>query len=148
MKATYWQPGAKIDYSNGTDAKIEANTVVALGNRIGIVGTDIEPGALGSVITEGVFILEKTAKSEEIELGAIVYFDGTGATATAGESTIPAGWAIKASSATDPDVYVKLETVPDGVGASSGDIQTALADYYTKDEVNALIPAADNNDSP
>jgi len=112
MKATYWQLGAKIDYSNGTDAKIEANTVVALGNRIGIVGTDIEPGALGSVITEGVFILEKTTKSEEIALGATVYFDGTGATATAGESTVPAGWAIKASSATDPDVYVKLGAVP------------------------------------
>lgn len=112
MKATYWQPGAKIDYSNGTDTKIEANTVVALGNRIGIVGTDIEPGALGSVITEGVFILEKTTKSEEIALGATVYFDGTGATATAGESTVPAGWAIKASSATDSDVYVKLGAVP------------------------------------
>ena len=44
MKGTYWQPGAKIDYTNSTESKIEANTVVALGNRIGVIGTDIEPG--------------------------------------------------------------------------------------------------------
>ena len=28
MKGTYWQPGAKIDYTNSTENKIEANTVV------------------------------------------------------------------------------------------------------------------------
>ena len=115
MKGTYWQPGAKIDYTNSTESKIEANTVVALGNRIGVIGTDIEPGALGSVITEGVFILDKTDSTEAITLGDAVYFDGEGITAAAqtgegndaADNTL-AGWAIKASAANDPDVYVKI----------------------------------------
>ena len=148
MKATYWQPGNKIDYINTTEAKIEANTVLSLGTRVGIVGTDIEPGALGSVITEGVFILEKKSAATEIALGAAVYFDGEGIVAAAGESTVPVGWAIKASAANDPDVYVKLDTIPDGVGATSGDITSALGNYYTKAEVDALIPADDNNGTP
>lgn len=115
MKATYWQPGNKIDYINTTEAKVEANTVVAIGNRIGVVGTDIAPGALGSVITEGVFIFEKTSSAAAIALGAAVYFDGTGITTDAqtGEgneatNNTLAGWAIKASAANDPDVYVKI----------------------------------------
>lgn len=115
MKGIYWQPGAKIDYINSTESKIEANTVVALGNRIGVIGTDIEPGALGSVITEGVFILDKTDSTEAITLGDAVYFDGEGITAAAqtGEGNDAtdntlAGWAIKASAANDPDVYVKI----------------------------------------
>ena len=114
MKATYWQPGNKIDYINTTEAKIEANTVLSLGTRVGIVGTDIEPGALGSVITEGVFILEKKTAATAIALGAAVHFDGEGIVAAAGENTVPVGWVIKASAANDPDVYVKLDAVPDG----------------------------------
>ena len=148
MKGTYWQPGNKIDYVNNTESVIEANTVINLGSRIGIAGTDIAPGALGSVITEGVFILEKKSSATAISLGAAVYYDGTGIVAAAGENTVPVGWAIKASAANDPDVYVKLDTIPDGVGATSGDITSALANYYTKSEVDALIPADDNNGSP
>ncbi len=115
MKATYWQPGAKIDFANATENKIEANTVVTLGSRIGVVGTDIEPGAVGSVITEGVFILDKTSSSTVVALGDALYFDGTGitkdASATVDEETVnntPAGWAIKASASGDATVYVKI----------------------------------------
>ena len=39
--ATYWQRGDAIDYTNGGSAKIEANTVIAFGTKIGIAGTDI-----------------------------------------------------------------------------------------------------------
>ena len=150
MKANYWQKGVSIDYKNTTDAKIEAESVVDLGTRIAIAGTDILPGETGSLITEGVFIFKKTTASAVIALGAAVYYDGTGITTSAsGESAnTPVGWAVKASSATETDVYVKLDTIPDGVGASSADIETALADYYTKEEVNALIPAAENDDNP
>ena len=144
MKAEYWQKGNAIDYTNGTDATIPAGTVVSLGSRVGIAGTDILPGQLGSVITEGAFIFAKTTSTEVIALGAAVYFDGTGVTTSAETNdtpNVPVGWAIKASTASDANVIVKLDTVPDGTGASSGDIASALADYYTKAEVDALIPA-------
>ena len=144
MKANYWEKGNSIDYKNTTDAKIEAGTVVSLGSRVAIAGADILPGEIGALVTEGVFTFEKTTASSVITLGAAVYFDGTGATTSASTNdtaNTPIGWAIKASTATDTLVYVKLDTVPDGVGAVAGDITAALANYYTKAEVDALIPA-------
>ena len=35
-KAAYWQRGEAIDFKNETGSKIEANTVITLGSRIGI----------------------------------------------------------------------------------------------------------------
>ena len=36
-KAAYWQRGESLDYLNKTNAVIEANTIIALGTRIGII---------------------------------------------------------------------------------------------------------------
>ncbi len=115
MKGKYWQPGEVIDYTNGTENKIEANTVVTLGGRIGVTGTDIEAGALGTVITEGVFEFEKTDSTEAVTLGAAVYFDGEGVTTSAqtgsgndATDNTPAGWAVKASAANVETVFVKI----------------------------------------
>ena len=49
-KATYWQRGETIDFKNETGAKIEANTIITLGSRVGIAGTDINPGEVGSSV--------------------------------------------------------------------------------------------------
>ena len=107
MKATYWQRGESLDYKNTTDAIIPENTVIAISTRIGVTGTAINPGEVGSLHVSGVFEMPKKTESEVITLGANVYFDGTGITATASGNT-PAGYAVEKSDATSATVLVKL----------------------------------------
>ena len=103
-KATYWQRGESLDYVNSGDTVIEANTIVALDTRIGVVGTDINPKEKGSLHVTGVFEIAKVGG--EISMGAAVYFDGTGiTTATSGT---PAGYAAADAAADDAVVLVKL----------------------------------------
>lgn len=103
-KATYWQRGESLDYVNSGDTVIEANTIVALGTRIGVIGTDINPKERGSIHVTGVFEIAKTGG--EIAMGAAVYFDGTGITTET--SGTPAGYAAAAAGADDATVLVKL----------------------------------------
>lgn len=111
-KATYLQRGEVLDYTNATTDTIEAGSVIAIGNHIGVAGTDIEPNAVGSVHMVGCFEIAKTSASEEIAQGAPVYFDGTGITGTApsGEGAITSaiGYAAAPSTASDTNVLVKL----------------------------------------
>ena len=44
MKALYWQRGEALDYVNATAEKIEANTVLVIGDCIGVAGRDIPAG--------------------------------------------------------------------------------------------------------
>ena len=104
-KATYWQRGESLDYVKSGSTVIEANTIISLGTRIGVAGTSINPGETGSVHVTGVYEIEKTAAGA-IEMGAAVYFDGTGiTTATSGT---PAGYAAAAAEADAAVVLVKL----------------------------------------
>jgi predicted RecA/RadA family phage recombinase len=118
MKATYWQKGVSIDYKNTTEATIPAETIVDLGSRVGIAGTDILPGEVGSLVTEGVFEVPKEADSE-ILIGVQVYLGATGviltASTTEGEGNdaettthTPVGWAVEAVSASAATVKVKI----------------------------------------
>ena len=104
-KATYWQRGESLDYVNSGDTVIEANTIVALGTRIGVVGTDINPKEKGSLHVTGVFEIAKVGG--EIAMGAAVYFNGTGITTTSSGAT-PAGYAAANAAADDAVVLVKL----------------------------------------
>jgi len=104
-KATYWQRGESLDYVNNTTAAIEANTIISLGTRIGIAGTSINPGEKGSLHVTGVYEIEKTG-TEEIAMGAAVYFDGTGITNATGGT--PAGYAAAAATADAKVILVKL----------------------------------------
>jgi len=103
-KAEYWQRGEVIDYTNATEAKIEANQIIVLGSRIGVAGTPIEVGETGSLHVFGVFEMPKDAAA--IAAGASVYYnEGEGViTATA----ITAGYATEAAAAEDTTVKVKL----------------------------------------
>ena len=103
-KASFWQRGESLDYKNNTNAVIEANTVIDLGTRIGIAGTDIKPGEMGSVHVEGIYQLPKTGTGD-IALCAAVTFDGNGITTGTGT---PAGYAVVASAAGDTTILVKL----------------------------------------
>lgn len=106
-KAEYWQRGDTLDYKNTGTETVEANTVVIFGNRIGVAGTDILPGEVGSIHVTGVFEMPKTA-SGAIDMGTDVYFDGNGITDTEGDGTVPAGYAAQAAAAGDAIILVKF----------------------------------------
>lgn len=114
-KAAYWQRGESLDYVNKTTAVIEANTIIPIEGRIGIAGTSINPGDKGSLHVTGVYEIEKTGTGA-IEMGAAVYFDGTGITNAADNGKAgdekagytPAGYAAQAAAAADTVILVKL----------------------------------------
>ena len=54
-KAAFWQRGEALDYTNTGTKTIEANTIISFGGHIGIAGTDILPGEVGSLHVTGVF---------------------------------------------------------------------------------------------
>lgn len=106
-KATYWQRGETLDYTNSGNTVIEANTIIALSGRIGVAGTSINPGAKGSLHVTGVYEMAKTG-TEAINMGAAVYWDGTGITNTATGNTL-AGYAAQDVAASDTTILVKLQ---------------------------------------
>lgn len=106
-KAVYWQRGESLDYVNAGTSTIEANSIIELSGRIGIAGTDIEPGKKGSVHVTGVFRFPKTGTAA-VDMGAAVYWDGTGITDTASGNT-EVGYAAQAAEAADETIYVKLK---------------------------------------
>ena len=112
-KATYWQKGQTIDYTNpSSTAAITAGEIVELTSRIGVAGTDIPASGVGTVATEGVFILpHDAADTSAITVGAAVYWNASKSAivAAAAESgTIPAGWCVEACAATATSIKVKL----------------------------------------
>lgn len=106
-KAEYWQRGEVIDFTNNTDAKIDANEIVVFGKRLGVAGTPIEVGETGSLHVFGVFEMPK-AESEAITEGATVYYDAAAGAITATAGDITAGYATEAAAAADTTVKVKL----------------------------------------
>lgn len=104
MKATFYQKGESIDYINTTEATIEANTVIAVGKKVGVAGNDIKPGEKGSLMLEGVYRMAKNGESN-IAFGANVFFDGTGIKAT---GTDAIGIAVAASGTSENTVLVKI----------------------------------------
>ena len=104
-KATYWQRGESLDFVNAESTVIEANTIMDLGTRIGVVGTDVNPGEKGSIHVTGVYEIQKTGTGK-IEMGTAVYFDGTGITSATGGT--PAGYAAATAEAAAEVILVKL----------------------------------------
>lgn len=125
-KATYWQRGESLDYVNGTESKIAAGTILLVGDLVGVAGTDILPGATGSVEVEGVFIAPKeyAASDKALTLGQAVQWDNSngyfkaavaqvvGTGGDAGKVTTEAspihGHVVKAALTTDQTCYVKI----------------------------------------
>jgi len=108
VKASYLQRGETLDYiNNSADTVMEAGTVVVLGTRIGVIGTDIPPGQAGSVHMSGVFEIAKTS-ANAIEMGTTVYFDGNGITEAGGASSPTAGYAAAAATADDSTILVQI----------------------------------------
>jgi predicted RecA/RadA family phage recombinase len=106
-KASYWQRGETIDYVNSGTEIIEANTIIVLGSRIGVAGTDILPGEKGSLHVTGVFEMPKC--SSEVAAGADVYYSqDSGEISTSAENGTKAGFAVCDAGNNDPFVYVKI----------------------------------------
>lgn len=113
-KATYWQRGENLDYTNTGTETIEANTIIVFGTHIGIAGTHILPGETGALHVTGVFEIPKTEK-QALEMGTVVYFDGSGVTAAKNDGAAEhpdmyplAGYIVQAAAADDTVALVKL----------------------------------------
>jgi len=106
--AAFWQRGESLDYKNTGNTKIDANTIVLYGKRLGVVGCDIAPGEVGSLHVTGVFKLPK-ASSTAITAGAEVYWDATNSviTTTSTNNTL-VGFAAQAAAADDETVLVSI----------------------------------------
>lgn len=108
--ATFWQRGETIDRINDTEKTIPANTIQAIGKRIGVVAMEAAPGQKYSVNVVGVYSFPKKAsEGEAITAGADVYWDNTNGVITAtAESNILAGYAIADAAAADAVVSIKI----------------------------------------
>lgn len=107
-KGSNWGRGESIDWINETGSDVEHGDIVAFGSYIGIAGTDIPDGEVGSLIMSGLWILPKD--SAAITAGADVYYTAANGTvsATNGTGSIQAGYAVKDAAADDTTVIVKL----------------------------------------
>lgn len=82
--AEFLQRGESLDYRNATAAVIPNNTIIQIGSRIGVTGTVISPGEVGSLHVVGVWEIKKTSTGA-LSMGQTVYFDGTGITDAAND---------------------------------------------------------------
>lgn len=105
-KTTYVQIGENLDYKNETETAIAAGDLVKLETRVGVAATEILAGETGAVCVRGVFKMPKSGTAA-VKMGALVYFDGTGITNTAGTNT-PAGYAAASAAAADTEILVNL----------------------------------------
>ena len=83
MKAVYVQKGESLDYLNESGKAIDAGEVVVFGSRIGIAGTFIPAGEVGTLHMKGVFKVPKKT-GETIEAGADVHYTEDGFSAAVG----------------------------------------------------------------
>lgn len=107
--ATYWQRGEALDYRNDTEEAIPAGTVLAVGKRhIGVAGTEIPAGGMGSVHVTGVFEFPKKSGTT-LKLGDLVKFSDADGIDKDADGTASVGYAAGEAAAEDPTVLVKLE---------------------------------------
>lgn len=108
MQVRYVQKGNNLNYENKTSKTIPANTVVVIGNRVGIAGFDIEPGQLGSLIVDGCYTAAKSTE-EKIDFGTQLYYDTSNDVVTATKGTnVAMGFAASEAAASDTEVMVKI----------------------------------------
>ena len=103
--AVYWQKGESLDYTNPTETLIPANTVVLLGERLGVAGTDIPAGETGSLHMTGVFEIPKKA-GVALAAGDPVTFTEADGIDKASKGSV--GYAVQAAGADAATAFVKL----------------------------------------
>lgn len=104
-KAVFRQDGNALDYTAKT--AVAAGEIVVIGDRIGVAGGDIDAGATGAVVVEGVFTMPKKAATA-IEAGKEVYFSAADGTVSTTSADTDAGYAVESAAADAATVRVKL----------------------------------------
>lgn len=111
--AYYQQRGETLDFTNASGSKIDAYTLVTIGDRVGVADRDIEDGETAVLHVTGVFRITKSS-SNAIAMGTTVYYDGTGITEAANDGGNPAtpyvkaGYAAEPAAASDTEIPVKI----------------------------------------
>lgn len=107
-EANFYQDGDRLDYVNGSGAKIEAGEVVPMISRIGVALVDITDGEKGAVKTEGVFEIA-AATGVAFAVGDNLYWDDTNSNLTnVATDNIPAGFAAYEKASAEAVAYVKI----------------------------------------
>ena len=106
VQSLYVQRGEAIDYLNSTEADIKANDIVTIKTRIGIAGTDIPVGSVGSLHVIGVFDLPATA-AETYEVGDNIYFKD-GLVTSVDTGAVPAGWVVEPKATSKNMARIKI----------------------------------------
>lgn len=65
--ATFWQRGETIDRINDTAKTIPANTIQAIGKRIGVVAMEAAPGQKYSVNVVGVYSFQRRQARQSLQ---------------------------------------------------------------------------------
>jgi predicted RecA/RadA family phage recombinase len=112
------QEGKVIDWVNGTGGAVAANTVLRVGNILGMTLVDVASGATGSVAIEGVYTCPKVsaaviAQGESLTWDASASaFDDNAATPATGDVTGAPAVAFEAAGNGVTTLKVKFTGVP------------------------------------
>lgn len=102
MAKNFVSRGVTMDYKNSGTEVIPAGTVVPLAGMIGIAETDIAPGKVGVLLTEGVFRLPKGSSSTFTQ-GVSVVWDEDSGTVAVPTSSASAGQSEESQAASQTD---------------------------------------------
>lgn len=109
MYVTYYQRGETLDYTPSEN--VASGSVVDLGTRIGVAAAGIAAGCSGALQMAGVFAMTKT-NTEEIAMGAAVYYDADADVITAAAS----------KEITEGETKKTVNHTPAGYAAADADI--------------------------
>lgn len=113
MSTNQVQAGNTIDWVNGTGSAVTANSVVKMGNTLGVALVDIANGATGAVAVRGVFTVPKVTAAVIAQGESLTWdvsaakFDDNAATPASGDVTGAAAlaWESAGNGATELDVF-------------------------------------------
>lgn len=108
-KATQFvQDGKVLDYTNSGSSAIDYLEIVPGTDKIFVAAEKIAASATGGVFAEGVFELPAKA-ADAFTVGQKVYYSTTDGITSTATSNVPAGFAIKAKTATtDTTALIKI----------------------------------------
>jgi len=110
MTAHYRSEGDTIDWINDTAADVTAGEIIDLGDdMVGMATSDVADGALGSLRVSGEFEITKETLADTFAVMGGVGF--VFANNTADNAATANHRATKASTATDPTVWVLINTI-------------------------------------